>query len=1002
MHAKTPAVSVKDSRGLGIASVSYFRNNPMAKPEGRIHRQRYDVAGRPTLSYDPRLFKLLETEPDARPNLRTVFSLTGAALVTDGVDAGTRLALFGVAGQHVIGWDSLHTQVQTEYDALLRPVRTIEQAQGSLARNNAFYTYGDNTPVSASRNQCSRLIRHDDEAGTVLFESYALTSGVISQTRHFLQDLNEPDWPADEANRDLLNETGNGATSRVTYNAVGTAILQEDAQNNAQYSDLDIAGQLRQVRLKLAGQTHETSLLNDIRYNANGNIERQTAGNGVVSEALYDPRDGRLTSVKAGLPDQPPLQYLAYGYDRVGNILSIRDATLGTRFFRNQKIEPVQSYVYDSLYQLIEVNGWQRVGNQNGPQEPVFVSPADPGQLENYRQVYSYDEGGNLTLLVHTAASHSWTQRTAISKYSNRGLAQKADGSLPGEDEIGAGFDANGNKRQLLAGQDLTWSPSNRLRQVDQVVRENAANDSEVYVYDGAGQRKRKVRLTYSATYTRAHEVRYLPSLEIRTTPEEKVQVIVAQAGRCAVQVLHWESQSTRADQYRYNLTNHLGSSTLELDGQANLISEEMYYPYGGTSWWAGPDKVQASYKTRRYCGQERDATGLYYYGQRYYAPWLERWISADPAGTADGLNLFAMVRGNPVRFVDFQGLLGFDTLTATAGMTVAREFSSALLASFLQYGVTAGATALLGPAQMVVTVLGATSGGITGGLQGWGAMRAANSADEASGWAPIIKQVGGAALGAALGAAPSLAGAFMPGNPAAAGQIGGLFGSMLREVTFQNFGQYGPSNPFPGRMDVATASASTLATSIAGGSAAAAGAVGFGSDEIGKLLQSTFANSIGMGVGLGGTSTVRGLRGAPIKPPGTGEINQSAAVIGSTSRHFFGSLAQAANMAIAQIPGYSELGPVVQTTVRRAVTQAVLDQRLTFLTVARPGLTDLLSPTNPTAPSRDIEMGDAGTESFEMADISRPSDFFYYESELQVGHRGVYRSRLNMPGTHM
>ncbi|WVV47401.1 hypothetical protein THH46_22970 [Pseudomonas sp. NA13] len=66
--------------------------------------------------------------------------------------------------------------------------------------------------------------------------------------------------------------------------------------------------------------------------------------------------------------------------------------------------------------------------------------------MENYRQVYSYDEGGNLTLLVHTAASHSWTQRTAISKYSNRGLAQKADGSLPGEDEIGAGFDANGNK----------------------------------------------------------------------------------------------------------------------------------------------------------------------------------------------------------------------------------------------------------------------------------------------------------------------------------------------------------------------------------------------------------------------------------------------------------------------------------------------------------------------------------------------------------------------------
>jgi RHS repeat-associated protein len=664
MHAKTPTVSVQDARGLGIASVAYFRNDPATMPEARIHRHIHDVAGHAVRNYDPRLFKLLETEPDVRPNLRTVFSLTGAALFTDNVDAGYRLAFLGLAGQHLVGWDSLHTQVQTEYDTLLRPVRTIEQPQGSHARKNAFYAYGGNAPELASRNQCGRLIRHDDDAGTVRFNQYALMGGVLSQTRHFLQELNEPDWPIDEADRDRLNETGDGATTRIAYNALGNAILQADAQDNIQQSDLDIAGQLRQVRLKLAGETHETSLLNDIRYDVNGNVERQTAGNGVVSEAVYDPRDGRLVSVKAGLVGQLPLQDLAYGYDRVGNILSIRDATRDTRFFRNQKIEPVQSYVYDSLYQLIKATGWQRIGSHNGPQEQVFVSPPDPGQLENYRQVYSYDDGGNLTTLVHTAASHGWTQRTTISKYSNRALEQKADGSLPDEDEIGAGFDANGNRTQLLAGQDLTWSLSNRLRQVDQVVREDAPNDSEIYVYDGTGQRKRKVRLTYT-TLTRTHEVRYLPSLEIRTSPSEEVHVISVQAGRCAVQVLHWKSGSPHADQYHYNLTNHLGSSTLELDDRANLISEEMYYPYGGTSWWAGPDKVQASYKTRRYSGQERDATGLYYYGQRYYAPWLGRWINADPAGTVDGLNLFRFVQNNPVTFLDSDGQITEEAIAA-------------------------------------------------------------------------------------------------------------------------------------------------------------------------------------------------------------------------------------------------------------------------------------------------------------------------------------------------
>ncbi|MDA5537321.1 RHS repeat-associated core domain-containing protein, partial [Yersinia mollaretii] len=41
----------------------------------------------------------------------------------------------------------------------------------------------------------------------------------------------------------------------------------------------------------------------------------------------------------------------------------------------------------------------------------------------------------------------------------------------------------------------------------------------------------------------------------------------------------------------------------------------------------------------------------------RYYIPWLGRWLSADPAGTVDGLNLFSMVGNNPITFHDSDGL---------------------------------------------------------------------------------------------------------------------------------------------------------------------------------------------------------------------------------------------------------------------------------------------------------------------------------------------------------
>jgi insecticidal toxin complex protein TccC len=50
------------------------------------------------------------------------------------------------------------------------------------------------------------------------------------------------------------------------------------------------------------------------------------------------------------------------------------------------------------------------------------------------------------------------------------------------------------------------------------------------------------------------------------------------------------------------------------------------------------------------------DVSGLNAHGKRYYAPWLQRWISADPEGAVDGPNLYAYVGGNPMRFVDADG----------------------------------------------------------------------------------------------------------------------------------------------------------------------------------------------------------------------------------------------------------------------------------------------------------------------------------------------------------
>jgi insecticidal toxin complex protein TccC len=157
----------------------------------------------------------------------------------------------------------------------------------------------------------------------------------------------------------------------------------------------------------------------------------------------------------------------------------------------------------------------------------------------------------------------------------------------------------------------------------------------------------------------RNHEVRYLRGLEIRTDNESTLHVINVQVGLCNVRVLHRidRRQGTSTINYRYALTDPIGSCSLELDDAGALINEEVYYAYGCTAWWAGNDKVKANDKTMRYSGKELDATGLYYYGLRYYVPWWHRWLSPDPAGVVDGLNLYCMARNSPVTFFDKVGL---------------------------------------------------------------------------------------------------------------------------------------------------------------------------------------------------------------------------------------------------------------------------------------------------------------------------------------------------------
>lgn len=57
------------------------------------------------------------------------------------------------------------------------------------------------------------------------------------------------------------------------------------------------------------------------------------------------------------------------------------------------------------------------------------------------------------------------------------------------------------------------------------------------------------------------------------------------------------------------------------------------------------------------YTGRRIDAeTGYYYYRARYYDPDMGRFLSADPIGYGDGLNMYAYVGNDPLNFTDPSG----------------------------------------------------------------------------------------------------------------------------------------------------------------------------------------------------------------------------------------------------------------------------------------------------------------------------------------------------------
>ncbi len=549
----------------------------------------------------------------------------------ENIDSGKRWMINDTAGNRRYLWDSRSHRLQTGYDVLLRPVETLLITGNNSAIATQKITYGTN----AALNNIGQVVEVKAQDGQTSFE-YDFKGNVTKQTKQFAQDYqNELDWNGTPV---LLNET---FIQETTYDALNRPVTVTQPDNTVVANIYDKGGLLKQVL------HNSTQHITNITYNPREQRENIYYGNTTKTRYYYNPLNFRLTRILTTRNNgQDVLQDLNYTYDAAGNITAQQDNAQQTFYFNNAVIAPTGSYTYDALYRLLTATGREQtaLAMPTDTDFPNNIPCPDTASnaMQNYTQHYSYDALGNM---LQMQSAGNWTRNYEYNNpMNNNYLLGHGGGTV-------YTYDAHGNMLTMPHLTSMVWD------YLDQLHSAGNGTFTSYYNYDAEGNRTRKVvvknNIREERYYVNGYEIyrKYTNDVldferkTINISDDEKVFVRI-------------EQKTGENPVIRYQYDNHLGSACLELDELGAIISYEEYHPFGTTSYRSGRTETEVSLKRYKYCGKERDEEiGLYYYGMRYYAAWLCRFVSVDPLQFKYPYYTPYQYAGNkPITFIDLDG----------------------------------------------------------------------------------------------------------------------------------------------------------------------------------------------------------------------------------------------------------------------------------------------------------------------------------------------------------
>ena len=719
IHARTPSVAHADSLGRCFLAVAHnrfkFSNTPLADPPTEeFHRTRviFDIEGNQREVTDAKDRVAMRYDYDMLGTRTHQASMEAGERWMLGDVAGKPIRAWDSRGHAFrTAYDALRRPLRSFVQGADPQHPATEILFGKTE-------YGEAQPNDVQLNLRTKPFRQSDSAGLATSEGYDFKGNLLRSSRQLAQNHKTIlDWSSTPG---LDQETFTSRTSYDALNRPVQLIAphsnQPGARRNVMQPCYNEASLLERVDVWLDRATDPAELLdaatvpaspvgvNSIDYDAKGHRLRIEYKNGTTTRYAYDPKTFRLihlytrrgatftedcenphapplTTIAA--PDVPPpdkrcgLQNLRYTYDPAGNITHIADEAQQTIYFNNQEVTPDNDYVYDAIYRLIYAEGREHIGQLGRPEttwndelRAHLQHPHDGGAMRNYTEQYHYDEVGNFKHFIHHFATGGWTRDYAFNEASliePANSSNRLSSTKVGQRTDHYSYDAHGNMTAMPHLTMMQWDHRDQLQATSRQVVTNGTPETTYYIYDAAGERVRKV--TERENGTRKKERVYLGGFEVyreyngngtSVTLERETLHVMDDKQRIALverKTLEVSSPLTpHASLIRYQLVNHLGSTSLELDDAGQIISYEEYFPYGSTSYQAGT-AAEVSLKQYRYTGMERDEeSGLNYHGARYLSVLLGRWLACDPITASPSRSSYEYSSSCPIRRVDPTG----------------------------------------------------------------------------------------------------------------------------------------------------------------------------------------------------------------------------------------------------------------------------------------------------------------------------------------------------------